>query len=566
MEQRRRNLLTAGHHDATGSIQHVMGSYIKHPAYNDGEHKYGNVRVKPKTSGPWQSTTHIELPLTSDTWDITEFENTYIHFVLQVKFYATGIPTISGTDDFSEMLKNHQYVFFGLKSSNHIIGDYRFMFNDHTVSSSSQPNALYESFLYSNFKSKGEIANKRWVYSPYGEVEKLDNSICGMYIPIGELTGNSSNEYKVMFDVIVPINEILAMEAFDEYPNKIFGELKLFFTTTYNGFVFTEVNPIESIKKGIVRGDIDATNADLHLTDVLAVDAKTFPYTHAFQQQGIANKMSFITGYDSDNATLTFSDLADVKLTCYDLQTLDIWCDVRGYKASSGAMQNMYNSFCRNPFVVCAQRVERTGFNSKPTVSGGIHTDITLRFNRVTDINILMPTHSLQRTVYTNPALRGFQVIIGNDHYPDQQVTTLSPEFFENQIQSTDFDSFFEATDSYEHSLTDARVDENGEKNPITDDTSFVPIFSLERANAGELVFDGLDQLSVKVELHGTPLYSTSIYPRSDDTDIEPPALCTTTDTYWIFRIINGVPNCQYVVQNDFDTAYANPDIEATKA
>ena len=193
--------------------------------------------------------------------------------------------------------------------------------------------------------------------------------------------------------------------------------------------------------------------------------------------------------------------------------------------------------FNENPFTVCAQRVERYSFHSGAE-SNGLDTDVNIRMRRVTDCYVLMPTNSLQKTVFCNPALQQFQLLIGNVRYPDQLVSTLDPEFFENQIQSTDFDSFFEATDSYEHSLSDARVGINkittstdsstnvttttfeyGELNPTTDDTGFCPIFSLERDNAGELVFDGRNDKEVKIEITGRPLYSYNIYPPSTMTN-----------------------------------------------
>ena len=97
--------------------------------------------------------------------------------------------------------------------------------------------------------------------------------------------------------------------------------------------------------------------------------------------------------------------------------------------------------------------------------------------------------------------------------------------------------------------------------------TGFVPIFSLERANAEELVFDGRDDVEVKVEITGRPLFpSYNIYPPSTLTTTPPPILCCCTDTYWIFRLVDGVPTAQYVTDHSYDEAYANPTIEAVKA
>ena len=573
MEQRRRDLLYAGSKKGDGSIAQAMKSYHKEPITNDGTGKYSNIRLKPKTSGPYASGTEISIPITSSTFTVTEFENSYLHLQMTVNFYVENKPEITGdysssstiaaTDntEFTDMLKNNQYVFLGWKASSHVIRDYTFLFNEAPVTTSRQNDSLTEHFLYSTFKAKGEISNKRWVFSPYQEVEKLDNSICGVYIPIGDLKDGENTQD---IDVIIPFTELLPLEAFDEFPNKIFGELKFNFTTTFDGVVYTEVNPVDSIKHGVIRGVIDGSNTNLHLTDVLAVESKTIPYTHAFQQQGIATQSSYITGYDVATNSLSFATNSAFKITCSSISTKDCWSDLRGYEASSQTIVELRKFFSQHPFTVCAQRVERQQFGQGPTADGVLRADVSMKFRRVTDINILMPTNGLQHTVFTNPALADFQIQIGQARYPEQHISTLDPEFFEGQIQNSDFDSFFEATESYEHSLTDARADENGFRNPTTDDTCFVPIYSLERANAGELVFDGQRDATnnVKVEVTGHPLFQN--YVLYKDTT-QPPVLCLTSDTYWIFRIYNGYPNCQYVIDHDYDQAYQWANLEAAQ-
>ena len=589
MEQRRRSFLYTTKNKGEGTIAEAMKSYTKPPRENDGVNRYHNVRVKPKTSGPYPASTDIEIPITSDSFTITEFDNSYLHLQCRVDFSTSGFSGISvgATGALGSALNKEQYVFIGFKSSNHVIRNYHFVFNDLDIPTSRQTNALYENFLYTNFKSKGEIANKKWVFSPYDEVERMDNSICGSYVPLETILNSDNNEFYVVFELIIPITEFLALESFDEYPNKIFGELKVMFNTTAEGIVYCQVNPIESIRNAIVNGSIKNTTTTNDTTTettitgmstVLAADTRTFPYTHAFQQQGISTTMCFITNVSSNTLT---SVTQDVKITASNIQTLDCWCDIRGYEASHDAIMQLKQYFNENPFTVCAQRVERYSFHSGAE-SSGLDTDVNIRMRRVTDCYVLMPTNSLQKTVFCNPALDKFQLMIGNTRYPDQLLSTLDPEFFENQIQSTDFDSFFEATDSYEHSLTDARVgsvttvDTNGSTvttttkigaiAPITDDTGFCPIFSLERDNAGELVFDGRNDKEVKIEITGRPMYQDyNIYPPSTMSATPPPTLCTCSDTYWIFRLINGTPNCQYVTDHDYDEAYNNPDIEAVR-
>ena len=337
MEQRRRSFLSTTKNKGEGTIAEAMKSYTKPPRENDGVNRYHNVRVKPKTSGPYTSSTDIEIPITSDSFTITEFDNTYLHLQCRVTFSLTGFSdiTISNTQDFGNALRYQQYVFIGLKSSNHIFRNYHFVFNDLDIPTTRQTNALTENFLYHNFKSKGEIANKKWVFSPYDEVERMDNSICGIYVPLFELMGKT--ELTKDFDIIVPVTEFLALESFDEYPNKIFGELKVRFNVTGEGFVYCQVNPIESVRNSVVAG-ITASSTT-NLSELVGTDARTFPYTHAFQQQGIATKMCFFTGYESNSMKSTGA--TEVKITVTNIETEDCWCDIRGYEASHDAIMQL---------------------------------------------------------------------------------------------------------------------------------------------------------------------------------------------------------------------------------
>ena len=130
-------------------------------------------------------------------------------------------------------------------------------------------------------------------------------------------------------------------------------------------------------------------------------------------------------------------------------------------------------------------------------------------------------------------------------------------------IQSSDFDSIFEASDEFEHSLTDPLTDGTLTLKPTTDNTSFVPIFSVERTgnNGNSLWFDGIHGLH-KVELTSKPLYPTNdVYYKGPNTPA--PILCSCSDSYWIFRIIGGMPHCQYVIGHEFEEAFRDPSIEA---
>ena len=65
----------------------------------------------------------------------------------------------------------------------------------------------------------------------------------------------------------------------------------------------------------------------------------------------------------------------------------------------------------------------------------------------------------------------------------------------------------------------------------------------------------------MKVELTGNP-----VYPNFDvyyaGASMPAPILCCDTETFWIWRIVDGRVSCQYVVQSSFEEARANPDVE----
>ena len=185
MSQRLRSRLLSESNTQDGSIVSEMKSYSLAPVPNDGIHVYGNTRINPDVSAPFTSSQEITLRLTSSNFDICEFANSYIHMSLRLRLRFSNAPVVNGDDEFAKMLKENQFVFLGLKCSNQIIRNYSFKHNDVPITTTLQSNAVYESYLYSAFMSKSERANKKYIFSPYEEVSVLDNSLCGLYLPIG---------------------------------------------------------------------------------------------------------------------------------------------------------------------------------------------------------------------------------------------------------------------------------------------------------------------------------------------------------------------------------------------
>lgn len=556
MSYNRRRVLNEAH-SQSGAIVDEMKSYSLVPTPNDGINIYGNIRINPITSAPFTNSQEIQIPITSSNYDVMEFSNTYIHILARLRIRCTNPPKVEGDDDFAKMLKQNQFIMLGLKCGNHVIRDYSVKFNNVPIPTTTQSAAVYEHFLYSTFKAKSEIANKKYVFSPYDEVHEFNNSICGIYIPIGDL--EEGTFYKEL-DIIIPIREILPFQAFSEFPTRIFGSLELVFHTTPDAFVYTEVSPITSIRKNIISGKIDKSTP--HLSEVLACVDETFDYTHAFEQVGIASPVQFISGWDEENNKLKFSTMNEFTPYIDELVSMEVWCDAKGYRATDSAINELMNYFSTNAFVVPSQRITTHVFPAGPEPSG-LRTSMSIQFNHTTDITLLHPTDSRQRTVFRNIEADHYQIMIGVRRVPDQLISTLSPEFYEQQIQNSDFDTIFEANESWERSLTDPLSD--GEKflKPTTDNTSFAPNFNVERngSNGNSLWFDGINSYE-KVEITSVPLHpQKDVYYQGASSPS--PILCLTSDTAWVFRILNGKPSVQYLINNTLETGIQDPSIEA---
>ncbi|KAA6360021.1 MAG: hypothetical protein EZS28_044453 [Streblomastix strix] len=126
------------------------------------------------------------------------------------------------------------------------------------------------------------------------------------------------------------------------------------------------------------------------------------------------------------------------------------------------------------------------------------------------------------------------------------------------QLNASNLDLLFEATDEFEDALTTPRNIASRRLNPHIDLTSFMITLQYERNSNGALTFDGIDtqNQNVSVELRGAPIYQGDIdcYYNVDLMCKRPlpPIICTIHDTFWLFGPANG-GSCVSDVNNTFD-------------
>lgn len=531
-----------------------------------------------------------------------------------------------------EYLKN-QFVFVGLKYSAEFVDDYHFIFNNADVSSSRQLYAMTEGFVYGALHSKEEKYNKRNVFTTYNEAMECKNSVCGVYISLydiinGSIYGvdynlssstNSAGTVTIPIDIIIPFDGLLSTQAFQVYPNCIFGDLGMEFRFSFNGLVHCEVSPEMSLKEHLGNTLNPITGG---LSAALYTFDKSYYYTKAFEQVGKYSFYQFITGwndaYSGEYSKLLTTGPMVMTVNVGNSEVVKAWSDIKGWRITDAAKLQLTEIFRSEPFVIPSQFINYRSFEQKPSSSGLNNTTCSMPLINTTDIYFLFPESPLDRTVFKNIQADNFQISVNSIKYPWQSLSTLGCEFYQHQMTQSDFDDFFAAPDEFEDSLTTPRtckdlittsleLEDNtilgvNQTNlttklymPNSDNTLFLPSVKLQRPSSGEpLWFDGITQR------YSTIIINASPHKEDNDTSAENhpyfsdsnkcydmfgiiqdatadnlvgripfytnkcvPICVPLRQTYIIFRLINGggrdYKNMQYLIDDDFIVGYTDP-------
>ena len=584
-----------------------LRSYDVKPVTNDGDRGYSETRNQPwSTNTSYLADNEIDLKLAPAGKDITCFDRSWIDMMVheviilgdnQVNEMRAAFPVLYDGNhirdvrpddpDYHEfmlekMLAENQFVFIGFKMSSQAIASYKFTIEHDTVlAGSGQTQAIDEQYLYYVFKDADEIANKKYVYSPYKEVDNFENSMCGTWLPLYKLLQGS---FEVTFPLLIPYQTFLPLQSFDKYPTFLFGEFGMIIKTSCFGQVWTEVNPLASIKKAILSREIENHEDFPELTSILACPKETWGYHRAFQQMGLRANVCFCTGVKNEGGVdqlQFYTGMLSPKVDTYWVTTPVTY--THGYNLRTDVKDQLKQEFlCAadgggdKAFVICGQRIDfyqlgNTGGQSQ----GSFSITQTIPFRHTTDLYITYPMNPAQRTVFYNPCLEQHSVSVAGIVYPSQSLTTMSPQFYMDQFLAADFvTSIFKATDEYENSLTNTRVCEKGYREPTTDDTNFVEAVPLCNPYASPTSDDSLNKTS-EVRLYGTsyprnfPLYSVeNPDPNMQSSGPPAPHCLICQDVYLIFRRVKNPEtradrtSVQYVKEGTFLEAIADYKVE----
>ncbi|KAA6394349.1 MAG: hypothetical protein EZS28_010121, partial [Streblomastix strix] len=238
-------------------------------------------------------------------------------------------------------------------------------------------------------------------------------------------------------------------------------------------------------------------------------------------------------------------DIAPVTVSIKNYVVTEVTANMAGYKATDEYLNRVRSFFSTRAFVVAAQRVEIWPFPTSATL-----TDFVLLFSK--DARC---TTCIENLYYKN-----MQLTTCGRNFPDIPMNTIDQQLLQLQLNATNLDLLFEATDEFEDALTTPRNTATRRLYAHTDLTSFMISLQCERNSNGTLTFDGLDTINqdTSVELRGAPIYQgvTDCYYNVDTYGKRPAPqiLYTVHDTFWLFSPNQG-DSCHY------DTTYSLDEV-----
>ncbi|KAA6404428.1 MAG: hypothetical protein EZS28_000049 [Streblomastix strix] len=446
------------------TIENMLKTFAIQPFQNDGQHHFSIKEIKPESQMPSLFDKEVIISLTDPDHDVTQIQNSFItlDFTMNLLFD-------NKFDQFSEFYKAGTFIFVGLKSSAQLIREYVLYHRGRTIDGSLQNDSTTEQFIYNTIKPKSEKNNNRFVHSLYENVRKDNISHCGKYLSIkyisDALAPQTAAPYvmPVNFSVSILLDDLLIFSAFSEYPNALFGDLKIKFKINPNAFVFYQIDPVISMARyyTINKDELLSSGQDkLQDIDLFFRNwSLTFQYINMFTQIGCTADL--FTGVRAEELTPSglknlVCDIKPVTVSVRNYVITAAVANMCGYKASQECLNRVRQFYLTRPFVVPAQRIETWAFPSGATLTG-LRTSQNIPLSHVTDMCLLFPKDARQTTCIENPCYQNMQLSTLGRNFPDFPMNTFNEQFFTMQMTANNLDNIFEAIDEYEDSLTTSR-------------------------------------------------------------------------------------------------------------
>ena len=466
-------------------------------------------------SAPFSESQETRIQITHDDHMISQISDGFLTFKVNLTLQLTGID--STFNDPNKLCK----LFVGFKSSNQILDQLQIL--SRNLNTGYQQNeCCREGFAYSTIKPFNEKKTRKYTHSLYENVDTYSPSICGTYINVQDF--KDGLPHQVEFEINLPFDDILALQAFDMFPNFCCGNIELKFYVKSRGLVWCALNP-SKVKdyKEVMEGesiDVDLTNVNLSSL-----------YKHAFTQ--INNSAPIITKWTESQKqvgeqqiNVATAEQGSAMLQCTGMTIQQLKSNMYGFGITAKSAKKVAEIF-KTPQVIPSQMLDYNAFPLAATRSG-IQSTINMPITNCTCISIMFPKHDNDYTVFENPVYNNVQLTVNGKNLPDEPVSTQGARFLQYQLIASDLAGGLQCTKEYEDSIIMSKNDSGGirYKNCLSDGTSFMFNIQCERNGAG-YTYDGFDSngQNIAIQLKGQPIYT-------DD-----------NDTYWNFNNDSGATN-----------------------
>ena len=478
-------------------------------------------------NAPFNQSQETRLRITHSDHMISQITEGFINFKIKLTIQLSKDIQSTHVNDTEKLGK----IFVGFKSSNQLLDQLQ-IYSNNLSTGYQQNECCREGFCYSTIKPYSEKKTRKYTHSLYENVSDYSQSVCGTYVDLVDIMDGLKHD--VEFEMNLPFEDMLALQAFDLYPNRIVGDIEIRFYVKPAGLVYCQVDPrkIKEVKEFMEDSTIASTFKSIPI------------FKHGFTQIGNDSKIAALNVGSDKSITPTTESIT---LSCLGLTVTACKSNMFGFGVKESTLQAIEQMFSE-PVSIPSQQLDYNAFPTAPTAAG-VQGTMNSPLSNITSITVVFPKHANDYTCFDNPIYHNLQLTINGKNYPDEPVSTLGARFLQYQLVASELDGGIQCTKEFEDSLTMPKNKDDGTryKNTLSDASSFMLNIQTERSRGGYL-FDGLDSngQNVPIQIRGQPIHSGDgdTYFNCDETGKNhppPPQVFFCRDTYFTVDIHDGL-------------------------
>ena len=436
---------------------------------------------------PFDHNKETRIALTSTQHLISDLSKGFLTLTVTAKDVRLVGITPAAFNDQYRIVKG----FLGWRDSNSAFRQVQIWVNGHSIGYNQQE-AIREGFAYSSCKSNDEMT-VRFVHTLYEKAFSYATSVCGAYFNFDDFKDGAGHD--LTWTANIPFDDLLALEAFELFPNFAIPNVELRVYVDPAGLVWMPVSPVEVYnQKTLIQEE-----------DIPYTLPQNIKFTRKFVQ--INNAATAPISFDGSGGEAVIAS-GPVTLYCSHMQINDFSSHMAGFGVCEQSMKQIMETLSHGIHIPA----QYLTYDSFPDACGvhGIKSALRATLSNVSTATIVFPKHSNDMTVMENPMYKDLQLRIDNKNFPDKTISTVGAEFLQMQLIASDLDGPIQCTQEFEDSYTQSKNDADGVryKNTLRDDTRFLWNLQLER-NGGGYFFDGYEShgRNIPIEIVGNPMY-----------------------------------------------------------